>query len=57
MTSVYKPDDVISMIPVVEMKRRDDLVAGIAEGLEDFIEGRCKHFKTDEEIEAYLMSL
>jgi predicted transcriptional regulator len=45
------------MIPVVEMKRRDDLVAGIAEGLEDFIEGRCKHFKTDEEIEAYLMSL
>ncbi len=57
MTSVYKPDEVISMIPVVEMKRRDDLVAGIAEGLEDFIEGRCKHFKTDEEIEAYLMSL
>jgi len=57
VTSVYKPDEVISMIPVVEMKRRDDLVAGIAEGLEDFIEGRCKHFKTDEEIEAYLMSL
>ena len=57
MTSVYKPDEVISMIPVVEMKRRDDLVAGIAEGLEDFIEGRCKHFKTDEEMEAYLMSL
>ena len=57
MTSVYKPDEVISMIPVVEMKRRDDLVAGIAEGLEDFIEGRFKHFKTDEEMEAYLMSL
>ena len=57
MASVYNPDEVISMIPVVEMKKRDDLVAGIAEGLEDFIEGRCKHFKTDEEMEAYLMSL
>jgi len=45
------------MIPVVEMKKRDDLVAGIAEGLEDFVEGRFKHFKTDEEMEAYLMSL
>lgn len=58
MASVYNPDEVIATIPVVEMKKkRDDLVAGIAEGLEDFIEGRCKHFKTDEEMEAYLMSL
>ncbi len=30
-------------------------IKGIVEGLEDFIAGRCKHFKTDEEIEAYLM--
>ena len=57
MASVYNQDEVISMIPVVEMEKRDDLVAGIAEGLEDFIEGRFKHFKTDEEMEAYLMSL
>lgn len=57
MASVYNPDEVISMIPVVEMEKRDDLIAGIAEGLEDFIEGRFKHFKTDEEMEAYLMSL
>lgn len=58
MASVLNPGEVMSMIPVVEMKKkRDDLVAGIAEGLEDFVEGRYKHFKNDEEMEAYLMSL
>lgn len=58
MASVLNPGEVISMIPVIEMtKKRDDLVAGIAEGIEDFVEGRCKHFKTDEELESYLMSL
>jgi hypothetical protein len=46
------------MIPVKEIKKqKDDLITGITEGLEDFIEGRCKHFKNDEELEAYLMSL
>jgi len=46
------------MIPVKEIKKQeDDLITGITEGLEDFIEGRCKHFKNDEELEAYLMSL
>ena len=58
MASVYNPDEVISMMVVAEeTMKRDDLVAGNAEGLEDFIEGRFKHFKTDEEMEAYLMSL
>lgn len=46
------------MIPVKEIKKqKDDFITGITEGLEDFIEGRCKHFKNDEELEAYLMSL
>jgi len=30
---------------------------GILAGLKDFCEGRCKHFKNDEEMEEYLMSL
>jgi|ADurb_Leu_02_Slu_FD_contig_51_1521297_length_570_multi_1_in_0_out_0_1 hypothetical protein len=30
---------------------------GILAGLKDFCEGRCKHFKNDEELEEYLMSL
>ena len=37
--------------------KKDDRINGITEGLEDFIEGRCKHFKDDDELEAYLMSL
>ncbi len=51
-------DEEAPMIPVKEIKKQeDDLITGITEGLEDFIEGRCKHFKNDEELEAYLMSL
>ena len=58
MASVYNPNEVVSMIVVAEKTmKEDDLIAGIADGLEDFIEGRFKHFKTDEEMEAYLMSL
>ena len=58
MADVYNQDEVISMIPVSEVvKKRDDLIVGIADGLKDFVEGRCKHFKTDDELEAYLMSL
>lgn len=30
---------------------------GIIAGLKDFCEGRCKHFKNDEELEEYLMEL
>jgi len=46
------------MTQVLEIRpKRGDLIEGITEGLEDFIAGRCKHFKTDEEMEAYLMNL
>lgn len=46
------------MIPLKEIeKKEDDLITGITEGLKDFIDGRCKHFKDDDELEAYLMSL
>jgi hypothetical protein len=40
-----------------EVAKKEDFIGGITDGLEDFIEGRRKHFKTDEEMEAYLMSL
>ncbi len=39
------------------LAKKDDLIEGITDGLEDFIEGRYKHFKDDAELEAYLMSL
>lgn len=35
----------------------EDLITGITEGLEDFAAGRCKRFKTAEELIAYLRSL
>ena len=34
-----------------------DIIEGIIDGLEDFTEGRCKHFKDDDELEEYLMEL
>jgi len=37
--------------------KKEDLINGIKDGLEDFMGDRCKHFKNDEELEAYLMSL
>jgi hypothetical protein len=37
--------------------KKDDFINGITEGLEDFVEGRHKHFKKDDELEAYMMSL
>jgi predicted transposase YbfD/YdcC len=40
-----------------EVAKKEDFIGGISDGLEDFIKGRCKHFKDDEELEAYLMSL
>ena len=45
------------MQDMVIVAKKDDLIKGINDGLEDFIAGRCKHFKDDEELEAYLMSL
>lgn len=51
-------DEKAIMIPLKEIeKKEDDLITGITEGLKDFIDGRCKHFKDDDELEAYLMSL
>jgi hypothetical protein len=40
-----------------DRKQEGDIITGIKEGLEDFIDGRCKHFKDDKELEAYLMTL
>jgi hypothetical protein len=45
------------MQDLIQTAKNDDLIKGITDGLEDFIDGRCKHFKNDEELEAYLMSL
>jgi hypothetical protein len=42
---------------IKEAPKKEDLISGITDGLEDFAEGRCKLFKSDEELEAYLMSL
>jgi len=34
-----------------------DFVSGIADGIEDFLEGRCRRFKDADELENYLLSL
>jgi hypothetical protein len=49
--------EVRMMQDLIQTAKKDDLIKGITDGLEDFIEGRCKHFKNDEELEAYLMNL
>jgi hypothetical protein len=43
--------------PLDEAPDDEDFITGVTEGLEDFQEGRCKHFKNAEELEAYLLSL
>ena len=40
-----------------EVAKKEDFINGVTDGLEDFIEGRSKHFKNDDELEAYMMSL
>ncbi len=52
-------EEVIHVIPREDVVREesDDLVEGIIEGLEDFAEGRITVFESDEDLEAYLMSL
>jgi hypothetical protein len=58
MTSKLNQDEVTNVISLEEITtRKENLITGITSGLEDFIDGRCKHFKDDEELEAYLMSL
>jgi len=44
-------------MPLEEAPGDRDFIAGITEGLEDFLEGRCRRFKDAEELEAYLLSL
>jgi hypothetical protein len=34
-----------------------DFISGITEGLEDFLEGRCRRFKDADELVEYLLSL
>lgn len=44
-------------MPLEESQDEADFIAGVTEGLEDFLEGRCRRFKDAEELEAYLLSL
>jgi|GEM_PF-1136879 len=51
-------EEATDMMPKAEIAaEEEDFIAGIAEGLKDFAEGRYTVFKDDEELEAYLMSL
>jgi hypothetical protein len=49
--------EVNDVMRVKEAAKKDDFINSITDSLEDFIEGRYKHFKNDDELEAYLMSL
>ena len=53
MASSEKVEEVKHVMPA----KKDDFIEAITDGLEDFVEGRYKHFKNDDELEAYLMSL
>jgi len=44
-------------MPSKESPVDKDFISGIAEGLEDFLEGRCRRFKDANELEEYLLSL
>jgi hypothetical protein len=57
MASSESLGEVNDVMHVKEAAKKDDFINGITDGLEDFIEGRYKHFKNDDELEAYLMSL
>ena len=57
MASSEKVEEVNHVMRVKEVTKKDDFINGITDGLEDFIEGRHKHFKKDDELEAYMMSL
>ena len=46
-----------AVMPLKEVPEDEDFISGITEGLEDFLEGRCRRFKDAEELEAYLLSL
>ena len=44
-------------MPLKDALDDKDFIAGVTEGLEDFLEGRCRRFKDANELEAYLLSL
>ncbi len=46
-----------AVMPLSKEPEATDFISGITEGLEDFLEGRCRRFKDAEELEAYLLSL
>jgi hypothetical protein len=46
-----------AVMPLKKEPEDKDFISGITEGLEDFLEGRCRRFKDAEELEAYLLSL
>jgi hypothetical protein len=49
--------EVKAVMPLKKEPEDKDFITGITEGLEDFLEGRCRRFKDAEELEAYLLSL
>ena len=57
MASSESLGEVNDVMHVKEAAKKDDFINGITEGLEDFVEGRHKHFKKDDELETYMMSL
>jgi hypothetical protein len=46
-----------AVMPSKESPEDKDFISGITEGLEDFLEGRCRCFKDADELEEYLLSL
>jgi hypothetical protein len=46
-----------AVMPPREASDDNDFIDGIEEGLEDFLEGRCRCFKDADELEAYLLNL
>jgi hypothetical protein len=57
MASTESPGEVNNMMHTKKVAKKEDLINGISDGLKDFIEGRSKHLKDDEELEAYMMGL
>ncbi len=46
-----------AVMPSKESPDDMDFISGITEGLEDFLEGRCRRFKDADELVEYLLRL
>jgi mRNA-degrading endonuclease RelE of RelBE toxin-antitoxin system len=57
MASSERLGEVNQVMRTKDAAKKEDFINGITDGLEDFTAGRYKHFKDDDELEAYLMSL